>query len=147
MVRSIRTMDFAQSSQLTMALRNLNKVFDAFRHENVRSEELQLSLDTYLLNYNNTCYETTSRTPSELLFTYRPHTKLEVSAPTKEQLSPETEALQAQVQAKLEKRAEYANERSRPTKEFAFKIGDWVQKPLMALFDVFLPNAGNIHSS
>ena len=108
--------------------RNFKKLFNTFRHKNVRPEELQSSLDTYLLNYNNTCHETTSKTPSELMFTYRPRTRLEVTLPD-EQPSPEIEALSANVQAKLEKRAAYANNRRRPQTHFQFKVGDWVQQP------------------
>lgn len=111
--------------------RNFKKLFQTFQQELVAPEELQTSLDTYLLNYNNTYHQTTSKTPSELLFSYRPRTKLDVGflPSDAEPTSPEVEEIQSAVQDKLEKRAKYANERRRPKTEFSFQVGDWVQMP------------------
>ena len=110
--------------------RNFKKLIDTWRHEKLSPADLQTAISTYLLNYNNTVHGTTSKTPAELVFKYRPRTLLEIPLPDSYcSVNPELQELRAAVQSKLEKRAEYANTRRRPLQQVAFRVGDWVQKP------------------
>jgi transposase InsO family protein len=106
--------------------RNLKKVIQACNKENLSLSQISERLDTYVFNYNNTPHSTTDHTPSQLLFKFRPRTRLEVAM---KQSDPEEDSLKETVQAKIKKRAEYANSRRCPEFRCRFRVGDWVQAP------------------
>ena len=106
--------------------KNLKKFLSTCAEEKIPLRGIQESMDAYLLNYNNTPHGTTECTPSQLMFQFRPRTRLEVPAklPT-----PKDDDLHALVRAKTRKRNDYANERRRPSFHCRFHVGDWVQAP------------------
>ena len=106
--------------------KNLKKFLSACASDKIPFRDIQDSLNTYLLNYNNTPHGTTERTPSQLLFCYKPRTKLEVPAKLPEA---KDETQKASIRAKVKKRNEYANWRRRPSFRCRFQVGDWVQAP------------------
>ena len=108
--------------------KNLRKLLETLKVEGVTMATLQQKLNGYLLNYNNTTHDTTNATPSELLLKFKPRTRLNVVFPSFE-VSPQLKRMQAKIQAKKQRRAQYANSRRRPVDIAPFRIGDWVQRP------------------
>ena len=108
--------------------KNLRKLLETLKVEGVTMATLQQKLNGYLLNYNNTTHDTTNATPSELLLKFKPRTRLDVVFPSFE-VSPQLKRMQAKIQAKKQRRAQYANSRRRPVDIAPFRIGDWVQRP------------------
>ena len=106
--------------------RNLKKVLTNCQKEKLALHKISESLETYVFNYNNTPHGTTSCTPSQLLFKFRPRTRLEVASKLSE---PEESSLKEEVQSKVRKRIEYANFRRRPCFQCRFQVGDWIQAP------------------
>ena len=72
---------------------------------------------SYVANYSNTPHDTTGVPPSQLIFNYKPRTRLEIGE------------IRKRVQQNQTARAEYANERRRPQVRNQFKLGDHVQAP------------------
>ena len=114
------------NGQIERVNKNFKKALSNFQREQVPLHNMQNAIDAYLLNYNNTPHDTTSSTPAELLFRYRPRTRLEL-AKSKPVASDDLLDKKEEVQKKLEKRADYANQRRRPDFKNRFKEGDWVQ--------------------
>ncbi len=106
--------------------RNFKKVLENFVREEVPLYKMQEALEIYLLNYNNTPHDTTQKTPSELLLSYRPRTRLEIASKPREPTE-EMKTTKITIQKKLMKRAAYADERRRPATVCKFRVGDWVQ--------------------
>ena len=96
--------------------------------EGVALTALQQSVNNYLFNYNNSIHDTTKTTPSELLFKYKQRTKLDVATPST--TAPTSiEEMKTRIQIKKQQRANYANDRRRPSVGVSFRVGDWVQRP------------------
>ena len=96
--------------------------------EGVALTALQQSVNNYLLNYNNSVHDTTKVTPSELLFKHKQCTKLDVATPTTT-VPTQIEEMKTRIQIKKQQRANYANDRRRPSIGISFRVGDWVQQP------------------
>ena len=107
--------------------KNLKKLLDTAKQDNVSINEFHQTVSSYLLNYNNTPHGTTAVRPSHLIFRYKPRTPLDVVTSTPP--TQEANDIKTRVQCKLQQRADYANARRRPLQSPTFRVGDWVQKP------------------
>ena len=92
--------------------KNLKKFLSTCAEERVPMRDIQDCVNTYVLNYNNTPHGVTERTPSQLMFNFRPRTKLEIAAKLPE---PGNDDLRKAIQDKVRKRNDYANARRRPS--------------------------------
>lgn len=117
------------NGQIERVNRNLKKLIENVREEEVPYMEIDRYLQKYLFAYNNTTHDTLSECPSQMLMNYTPRTYI---TPTVIQNQARQELIKQKtevIREKIEKRALYANERRRPRTDEWLKIGDWVQKP------------------
>ena len=117
------------NGQIERVNRNLKKLIENAREEGVTYKDMDLFLQKYLFAYNNTVHDTVSECPSKMLMNYAPRTYI---SPTVIQNQAGQEIVKRKtemIREKIDKRAQYANERRRPRNEQWLQVGDWVQKP------------------
>lgn len=100
--------------------KNLKKLIDTTEFSNF--SELQKVVDNYVLNYNTTVHSTTGKSPCDVMFSFSAKSKLNIVKCDSE-YSTKTDQ---EFTARSQRRADYANERRRPSNSLPYKVNDYV---------------------
>ena len=114
------------NGQIERVNKNLKKVLENARLQQVSVASMNSFLQKYLFSYNNTVHETLNACPSHMLLKFVPRTYINSTArndPTHEDF---LTSKKEEIEIQTEKRANYADERRKPVFTPVFKVGDWV---------------------
>lgn len=101
--------------------RNLTKLLEVSKFTN--GQQLQESIDTYVLNYNTTSHSTTGLAPSDLIFQFKSKSMLSLVRTDGDNIETDVGRRMAE---RSQVAADYANSRRKPVDKPRFKVGDVV---------------------
>ena len=117
------------NGQIERVNKNLKKVLENAKLQQISFVDMPSYLLKYLFSYNNTKHDTLDECPANMLLKFVPRTYINPSPKNDPGNEEYLTSKKEEIQRKVEKRADYANDRRKPVTSPDFQVGDWVQKP------------------